>query len=265
MPTRLLGTWSRVALRPCWARRTTECPGGPHAAIYESKINEVFTQGQNAEFELKWAGGDGKEVCSHIRLTPERDASGAVISVLAVGRDITDLNAFRQQIHHMAFHDGLTALPNRALFNDRLQQVPTEASRHGRLAGVMVLDLDHFKNINDTLGHAAGDQLLTEAATRLSGCVRSQDTVARMGGDEFAILLPSIRSADDLSQVAHKILQALSQPFLLEQQEMNISGSLGIAVFPQDHREANELMKLADAAMYRAKEAGRNSYRFLRT
>ena len=240
-----------------------QCPGGPNAAIYESKINEVFVTGQDAEFELTWAGHNGKEVCSLIRLTPERDASGVVASVLGVGRDITDLNTFRQQIHHMAFHDALTALPNRALFNDRLQQVLSEASRHGRLAGVMMLDLDHFKNINDTLGHAAGDQLLAEAATRLSGCIRSQDTVARMGGDEFAILLPSIRSRDDLGQVARKILQALTQPFMLEDREMSISGSLGIAVFPQDHQEAGGLMKQADAAMYLAKQAGRNGFRFI--
>ncbi len=238
-------------------------PGGPNTAVYESRISEVFATGQEAEFELTWTGHKGKEICSLIRLTPERDASGAVVSVLGVGRDITDLNTFRQQIHHMAFHDVLTALPNRALFNDRLQQVLSEASRHERQAGVMMLDLDHFKSINDTLGHAAGDQLLIEAAMRLSGCIRSQDTVARMGGDEFAILLPSIRSRDDLSQVARKILQALTRPFVLENREMNISGSLGIAVFPQDHHEAGGLMKQADAAMYQAKQAGRNSFRFV--
>ncbi|HZW26066.1 MAG TPA: PAS domain S-box protein, partial [Gallionella sp.] len=153
-------------------KKPSECPGGPNAEVYEARIAEVFASGRNAEFELKWKDRDGKELCSHVRLAAERGTSGAVASVLAVGRDITELNAYRQKIHQMAFYDALTSLPNRALFNDRLRQMLADASWHGQLAGVMMLDLDRFKAVNDTLGHAAGDQLLREAAGRLMACVR---------------------------------------------------------------------------------------------
>lgn len=242
----------------------TESPGGPNAAIYETKINDVFLTGEDSEFELTWLGKDGKEMCSHIRLTAERDATGVVATVLGVGRDITDLNAFRQQIQYMAFHDPLTALPNRALFNDRLGQALMEAARHGRQAGVMLLDLDHFKNVNDTLGHAAGDKLLREAAVRLSGSLRNgQDTVARLGGDEFAVLLPSVHSPSDLSRIARKLLKTLNHPpLILENKEIFISASLGIALYPDDSQDAEELMKQADSAMYLSKHAGRNSFHF---
>jgi diguanylate cyclase (GGDEF)-like protein/PAS domain S-box-containing protein len=239
-----------------------ECPIYANAAEYEARIDGVFASGNETEFELKWANKDGQEVCILLRLTPEFGKDGDVTSVLAVGRDITELSASRLKIHQMAFYDALTALPNRALFGDRLRQMLTEASRHGQLAGVMMLDLDRFKTVNDTMGHPAGDKLLRETALRLSACVRAYDTVARLGGDEFAVLLPEIRSGDDLGRVATKMLDALNQPFLLDGKEVFVSCSIGIALYPSDSTESDDLLKFADSAMYSAKRSGRNKFCF---
>ncbi|HZX30974.1 MAG TPA: PAS domain S-box protein [Rhodocyclaceae bacterium] len=243
-------------------RKPTECPGGPNTALYEQNIAAVFETAQAKEFELKWADKTGREFCSLINLTPELGEDGAVQSVLAVGRDISELNVFRQKIHQMAFYDPLTALPNRALFNDRLHQMITDASWHGQLAGVMMIDMDRFKAVNDTMGHAVGDELLRETATRLGDCVRAYDTVARLGGDEFAILLPEIRHSDDLGRIANKVLAKFDERFLLEGKEIFVSCSIGIALYPNDSADANDLVKFADSAMYFAKRSGRNNFRF---
>jgi diguanylate cyclase (GGDEF)-like protein/PAS domain S-box-containing protein len=243
-------------------KKPSEHPAMENAALYEAKIREVFTSGEDGEFELEWPGDDGNEFCSLVRLTAERDAAGEVVTVLAVGRDITELSTYRQKIHQMAFYDSLTSLPNRALFNDRLRQMLVEASWHTQLAGVMMLDLDRFKAVNDTLGHTAGDELLRETAARLMSCVRSYDTVARLGGDEFAILLPEVRSGEDLGCIAGKILQSFAVPFLLGGQEVFVSTSIGIVLYPDDGMEAEDLIKHADSAMYYAKRSGRNNFRF---
>jgi diguanylate cyclase (GGDEF)-like protein/PAS domain S-box-containing protein len=243
-------------------KKPTEYPGGLNADLYELKISEVLDTGENSEFELKWPDKDGKEICSHVRLAAERDGAGNVVSVLAVGRDITELNEHRKRVYQMAFYDSLTSLPNRALFNDRLLQMLADASWHQQLAGVMLLDLDRFKSVNDTLGHPAGDELLREAASRLTYCVRGYDTVARLGGDEFAILLPEVRSGDDLGRVARNILEAFNEPFLLEGKEVFISCSIGISLYPEDSSTADDLLRQADSAMYLAKRSGRNTFRF---
>jgi diguanylate cyclase (GGDEF)-like protein/PAS domain S-box-containing protein len=243
-------------------KKPTECPGGLNADLYELKINEVLETGVNTEFELKWPDQDGREISSHIRLTAERDAAGNIVSVLAVGRDITELNEHRKRVYRMAFYDTLTSLPNRALFNDRLLQMLTDASWHDQQAGVIVLDLDRFKSVNDTLGHSVGDELLREAASRLTYCVRGYDTVARLGADEFAMLLPEVRSGDDLGRVARNILEAFNEPFILEGKEVFISCSIGISLYPEDSSTADDLLKQADSAMYLAKRSGRNTFRF---
>ena len=240
----------------------SESPAYTDAGAYEARLAEVFASGKEIEFELKWAGTGGREVCRLIRLTPEFGKDGDVASVLAVGRDITELSASRVKIYRMAFYDTLTSLPNRALFGDRLRQMLTDASRRGQSAGVMMLDLDRFKTVNDTMGHPAGDELLRETASRLSACVRAYDTVARLGGDEFAILLPEIRSGDDLGRVATKMLNALNQPFLVDGKEVFISCSIGIALYPSDSAGTDDLLKFADSAMYSAKRSGRNKFRF---
>ena len=236
--------------------------GGLNVDIYETKIREVFATGASSEFELKWTGKENRELCTHVSLTAEHDTAGNIVSVLAVGRDITELNEHRKRIYQMAFYDTLTSLPNWALFNDRLRWMLADSFRHKRLAGVMLLDLDRFKVVNDTLGHPAGDVLLREAAARLTFCARGHDTVARLGGDEFAILLPEIRCGDELGGIASKILESFNRPFLLEGIEMFISGSIGIAVYPEDSQDGDDLLKHADSAMYLAKRSGRNTFRF---
>jgi diguanylate cyclase (GGDEF)-like protein/PAS domain S-box-containing protein len=240
----------------------TEFPGGLNSDLYEAKIKAVFASGENDELELHWHDREGREICSHVRLTAERDTEGKVVSVLGIGRDITELNSHRKRIHQMAFYDTLTSLPNRSLFNDRLNQMLADAAWRSQLAGVMLLDLDRFKAVNDMLGHRAGDALLCDAAARLAYCLRGYDTVSRLGGDEFAILLPEVRSGEDMGRVAQKILESFNEPFLLEGNEVFISCSIGIAMYPADGERAEDLLRQADSAMYLAKRSGRNTFRF---
>lgn len=167
-----------------------------------------------------------------------------------------------KRLNHLAFHDSLTNLPNRMLFNNRLNHALDQANRNKQLVGVLFLDLDDFKIINDTLGHAIGDVLLKGVAERISQCLRKGDTVARMGGDEFTVLLQGITSIDDAAIVASKVLSCFLQSWVLNGQEVNITASIGITVFPRDGDNVDTLLKNADMAMYSAKEGGRNDYRF---
>lgn len=166
------------------------------------------------------------------------------------------------RIQHLAHYDALTALPNRSLFNDRLRIALADAARRGRSVAVMFLDLDRFKNINDSLGHETGDQLLKAVAERLSACVRRGDTIARLGGDEFTIVLADMAHGDDAVLVAQKVIEQFVQPFKIGEQELFVSSSVGITLYPNDAATAEELIKNADVAMYRAKDQGRNNYQF---
>jgi len=167
-----------------------------------------------------------------------------------------------EQVEYLAYHDALTTLPNRSLFSKLLGQFIAQAQRHGKLLAVAFLDLDRFKQINDTLGHEAGDQLLQEVARRLKTCVRESDAVARLGGDEFVVLLPELRDEHDAANVARKILAALSTPFVLIGQEFRVTASIGISTYPLGGQDEQTLTKNADIAMYHAKESGRNNFRF---
>jgi diguanylate cyclase (GGDEF)-like protein/PAS domain S-box-containing protein len=180
---------------------------------------------------------------------------------LLIVRDISERKRAEEQIRNLAYHDGLTGLPNRILFNDRLTIAVAQAHRHGHRLAVLFLDVDRFKLINDSLGHSLGDRLLQGVAERLKGCVREGDTVARLGGDEFTLLLPEITRALDVVNVAEKILEAVKLPFRLEGRELFVSASMGISLYPDDGVNAETLVKNADAAMYRAKEQGRDNYR----
>lgn len=167
-----------------------------------------------------------------------------------------------QNLDYLAHYDALTHLPNRVLFLDRLSQALASARRNKQLVALMFLDLDRFKNINDSLGHDSGDQLLTEVAVRLSSCIRSEDTVSRLGGDEFTIILGEINSAEDAAHIAQKLLNTLSEPFTLKGHEVFVSASIGITIFPDDSSDSDSLLKNADMAMYDAKQRGRNNYQF---
>jgi len=168
----------------------------------------------------------------------------------------------KDQLDHLAHHDVLTDLPNRMLLQDRLGQAVGLARRQGRQLAVMFLDLDRFKHINDSLGHAVGDQLLQSVAQRLVSCVRHSDTISRQGGDEFVLLLPYIEHADDAALSAQKILAALAPPHRIDRHDLHISVSIGISIYPDDGQDAETLIKSADTAMYHAKENGRNNYSF---
>jgi diguanylate cyclase (GGDEF)-like protein len=170
--------------------------------------------------------------------------------------------AYAQRLEHLAYHDSLTGLPNRSLFNKLLVQSIGEAHRYHRQLAVAFLDLDRFKQINDTLGHVAGDQLLKEVAVRLKGCVRESDTVARLGGDEFVVLLPELGDVQHAASVAQKILLAISRAFVLIGQEFRVTASIGISTYPQNGLDAQTLTKNADIAMYQAKAEGKNNFQF---
>lgn len=245
----------------------SEYPGGAESGIFEQKIRQVFESGEDVEFELNWNEKDGKEICSLIRLTAERDLSGEITTVLAVGHNITQLNAQRKMIHEMAFYDPLTRLPNRRLLLDRFHLAQISSERSGRNVALLLIDLDNFKMINDTLGHDKGDILLQQVAKRLLSCVRDADTVARFGGDEFVVILEdlskdSIKAAAQTKDVSEKIFAELSCPYKLGAIKYRNSASIGAVLFSGQQMTTEELLKQADIAMYEAKHAGNNMLRF---
>jgi len=181
-----------------------------------------------------------------------------------VFRDVGAAHAVTQKLAHQAQHDLLTDLPNRILLGDRVANAIALARRHGKQRAVLFLDLDGFKQINDSLGHQIGDKLLQSVAQRLVACVRSSDTVSRQGGDEFVILLSEIEHAGDAAVSAQKMLLALAAPHRIAGQALRITASIGISIYPDDGRDAETLIGHADTAMYHAKNKGRNGYQFFR-
>ncbi len=181
---------------------------------------------------------------------------------LALIFDITERKEAEERAHHIAHHDALTGLPNRLLMQDRLVQAIAHARRSNRQMALLFVDLDHFKHINDSLGHMTGDRLLQMAAIRLQHCLRENDSVARLGGDEFVIILPAPAESSDVITVAEKMLRALSLPFTIDSQELHVSGSIGVSLYPNDGSDADTLMRAADTAMYHAKEIGRGNFQF---
>ncbi|HUF21007.1 MAG TPA: EAL domain-containing protein, partial [Burkholderiales bacterium] len=193
------------------------------------------------------------------------DADGNRTGHRGTTRDITELKVSEARISYLATRDPLTELPNRLLFNDRLEQGTINARRSGEAVGVLFIDLDRFKNINDSLGHHVGDLLLREVSQRMSACLRGGDTIARLGGDEFVIALEHLRKAEDAAQVAEKIVRSLARPVEVAGNSLSTSCSIGISIFPEDGDDASTLMKNADTAMYHAKEKGRNNFQFFST
>ncbi|CAN1212097.1 GGDEF domain-containing protein [Tumidithrix helvetica PCC 7403] len=227
-------------------------------------------------FESQIRRKDGSTIWISENARAIRDSNGRLLCYEGTVEDITERKLAEAKIAHLAFHDSLTDLPNRSLFRDRLNQAISlaerqwqERSTHGSYStpddaapslSVLFLDLDRFKFVNDTLGHAAGDTLLQAVSQRLLKSIRKSDTLARMGGDEFLILLPEIRGAEDAISVAQKILKGLETAFILNEQEVHIGASIGISFYPNDGTDPETLMKNADTAMFRAKEQGRNHY-----
>ena len=197
-----------------------------------------------------------------VHYSPLRDATGRVTGAVGVATDVTERKRTEERLSFLASYDPLTQLPNRTLFNDRLAHAMQHASRSGDRVALLFIDLDNFKTINDTLGHGEGDALLRQVAQRLQAVVRSEDTVSRLGGDEFTIILENIGHEEEAARVATEIIQQATQPYQLQSRDFYVSPSIGIAFFPQDGTDVQTLLMSADAAMYRAKDTGRNNFQF---
>ena len=206
---------------------------------------------------------DTVQAASEDHLAMVQQANGELVMAVIKAHELAQqIEATQGQLDHLAHHDVLTGLPNRMLLQDRLSQTMGLARRQRTQFALMFLDLDRFKHINDSLGHAVGDRLLQSVAQRLAGCVRHSDTISRQGGDEFVVLLSHIKNADDAAISAQKILDALSAPHMIDQHELYVSVSIGIGTYPGDGQDGETLIRNADTAMYHAKENGRNSYKF---
>jgi diguanylate cyclase (GGDEF)-like protein/PAS domain S-box-containing protein len=231
------------------------------ADAFRANDLEALAAGKAREFEEVAPQDDGPHVYISSKC-PLYDASGNAYAVCGISTDITEHQRAAERIRHLAHHDALTGLPNRTLFQDRVGQAIAQAHRTGKQVAVLFVDLDHFKDINDSLGHEAGDRLLRLAGERLGHCLREEDSVARHGGDEFVVCLPGLGSGGDAMAVAGKVLDALRAPFDVDGSQLHVGGSIGISLYPADGETADALMRAADAAMYNAKERGRDNYQF---
>jgi len=208
---------------------------------------------------------DGTEHWFSVTKIPRHNEKGQVIGTMGISRDITKRKQQEKHLAYMATHDALTGFANRALFSDHLSLALAHAQRNRQKFPIMLLDLDNFKDVNDRLGHSVGDKLLKAAGDRIKGILRKTDTVARMGGDEFLLLLPETTRTEHIDVVAQKILAAFQKPFLLDDHQIRTTTSIGIAIYPSDGKEADTLLKNADIAMYRVKRYGRNNYQYYTT
>jgi len=222
------------------------------------KAIESLKGGSSLPYEYRFVRKNGEIIWVLEKVTStEYEGKRATVGSFM---DITERKRLEQKLVDMATHDPLTGLPNRLLLNDRLAVGLTQAQRNDTRLAVMMLDLDRFKDVNDTFGHSVGDELLRAAGERLTGLVRKSDTVARMGGDEFVVLLPQIAKIEDATRVAQKILEAFRKPFVLGGHQVHTTTSIGIAIYPEDGEDVETLFKNADTAMYWVKEQGRDNY-----
>jgi len=225
-------------------------------------LQTVLSGEQLQHFETTRIRKDGRQIYVSITTSPLLDADGKIIGNSVIARDVTERRKMEEIIKHQAHHDTLTDLPNRQLFMDFLSLELAQARRNDKKLALLFLDLNGFKQVNDTLGHSCGDRLLQEVAQRLRACIRESDTVARLGGDEFTVLMPDLGQTDDVGIVLKKILGVFETPFMLDDVAVDTTTSIGLCMFPDDGDCSEELMKKADIAMYDAKGTGRNSYQF---
>ncbi|MGE0082263.1 MAG: MASE3 domain-containing protein, partial [Thiohalomonadaceae bacterium] len=263
-----------VAVNPAFRRITgfteADLVGSLADATVASTGDGQFTRvlRQQLRTEGSWQGEirhrrkSGETFPAWEHISALRDSTGKVTHYIAVLTDITPIKASEERLDRLAHHDPLTGRPNRLLFHARATHALDRAVRDGNRVGILFADLDRFKQVNDTFGHEVGDRLLVEAAARMEACVRSEDTVARMGGDEFTVLLEPLQDAADAGRVAQKLVDSLHRPFHLDGQEITVGASVGISIYPEHGRDLETLLKKADAAMYRVKEQGRNNYQF---
>jgi diguanylate cyclase (GGDEF)-like protein/PAS domain S-box-containing protein len=254
--------------------RREEALGRPMADVL--RIAESVEGAENAALEDRAATAaadrlncvlvrrDGFKYGIERKVTPTHSRSGTLTGAVVAFRDVSAARAKSLELSHLAQHDALTDLPNRVLFSDRLTQAIALAERQAKQLAVMFIDLDYFKKINDSLGHEVGDKMLVSVADRLTACVRRSDTVGRLSGDEFAVLLAQVEHPEDAAYSAQKILRALSAPHVIDNKSLGINVSIGVSTYPIDAQDAEGLLNRADNAMYEAKEHGRNNYQFFR-
>jgi diguanylate cyclase (GGDEF)-like protein/PAS domain S-box-containing protein len=226
------------------------------------EIKEPTNRPRTRTLELEEYCEDGSTVWVEAKMSFLRDQDDRPIEILGVTRNITQRKQTEATIKQLAFFDQVTGLPNRVLFKDRLAMAVLSAGRNRERLALMMVDLDRFKDVNDTFGHAIGDQLLRSVGERLRGLLRSSDTVSRIGGDEFMVLLPGINDLGDVTTVANKIVAAFQQPIILSGRELPVTASIGTSVYPEHGTTADTLVESADKAMYRAKAMGRNIWQW---
>jgi diguanylate cyclase (GGDEF)-like protein/PAS domain S-box-containing protein len=231
------------------------------ALLVKRSDEEVISTKESIQCEELLPSKEGEHFYLTVKF-PLYNEDGVINRVCSINTDITERLRAQNEILHLAHYDALTDLPNRSLFIDRVSQAITRNERSKTSISVMFLDLDRFKNINDTLGHNVGDKLLVEVALRLKSIVRAADSVCRLGGDEFAVLLTDLRGKQDIIGVADKIMKLLSEPYIIESRELIVTPSMGVSRCPVDGENVQELLKKADVAMYKAKRSGKNAYRF---
>jgi len=236
--------------------------GVSNAPEIQKLLQQVIDTGAACRREIPYTSPSGKNLIFEYSFIPIMKDEKNVEAVAEMARDITERKSSEDKLSKSANYDVLTGLPNRSLFLDQLKREVRRSSRNSLRIALFFLDIDGFKEVNDRLGHTAGDQLLQQAAQRISACVRYTDTVARLGGDEFIVILTDIKKSSHVEITAQKILEELATPFRILEEKVQISGSIGITLFPQDATSPDDLIKNADQAMYSAKEGGRNRYRY---
>src|SRR4030042_2954719 len=225
--------------------------------------NKVYRTGEPMQsYPFTGIKKDKKQIFLEASVSPSRDNEGKIIGFRSIARDVTEHRQFERKLAEMATHDSLTGLPNRILLGDRFTVALALSRRTRSRLAVLMLDLDRFKAVNDSMGHDVGDKLLKAVGKRLEVTMRKSDTVARIGGDEFVLLLPQIPHEDGAAKFAQRILDAFREPFVFNGYRPAITTSIGIAVYPEGGKDLQRLVENADTAMYRAKEQGRDNYRF---
>ena len=244
--------------------------GETEAKLYRDDDEAVIkSDTPKINFEEMQTDDEGNAIFLLTSKVPLKDEEGKIIGILGSYADISEQRRIEEELKiqkdalsYQAYHDYLTGLPNRILFNDRLIQAIEKAKRNETKIAVLFIDLDHFKEINDSLGHETGDEVLKDVTHRLSGVLREEDTLARLGGDEFTVILENLHQAQDASILAKKILEVLVDPILLNNETLYVSSSIGVSIYPDDGMDSTSLLKFADSAMYKAKNEGRNNFQF---